>query len=187
MQPAQVNSLQQVTGWVEQTFGARGIVDALSPKVDVALSALGKTVLGNMESFADRLPSNWCGYPVEENGLTAPERSQFIEARRQFAIDIGKSLAHGLTPVSLGWFSHKASITFSNGLHGGTGEAAAHLVAQTLASHGIASEVSGTQVTFSLPAHARGALKEFKAAVNDVVSARKEFLKACLIELRPLR
>ena len=177
MEPARVNSLQQLTGLIEETFSAQGIVHALTPKVEVAGRALEKTVLGNMESFADRLPLNWCGYPVLENSLTGPERFQFSEARQEFARYVGKSLAHGLTPVSLSWFAHKASITFPQYLGAGTGEAAAHLVAETLASHGVASEIRGTQVTFAVPAKDRGALKEFKAAVNDVVSARKEFLE----------
>lgn len=177
MEPARVNSLQQLTGLIEETFGAQGIVHALTPTVQVAQRALERTVLGNMESLADRLPSNWCGYPVSEDRLTGPERSQFSEARKEFARDIGKTLASGVSPVSLSWFAHTASITFSQFLGAGTGEAAAHLVAETLASHGVASEIRGTQVTFAVPANARGALREFKAAVNDVVSARKDFLE----------
>lgn len=176
MQQATFNSQRELTTLIEKAFGAPGLVAALTPKVDVARAKLEKTVLDGMERFADQLPSNWSGATVTESGLTVPERSRCIEARQEFARDISSHLAQGLTTVSLGWLSNKASITFHTYQAGGTGEAAAHLVAATLASRGIASEVRGTQVTFSLPAHERRALKEFKEAVNDVVATRRELL-----------
>jgi hypothetical protein len=176
MESAIFSSRQELTTLIEKAFGAPGIVEALTPKVEVARSKLEKTLLRDMEKFADRLPANWSGPSVSEDGLTAPERSNFIEARQGFARDISNHLAHGLPKVSLGWLSNKASITFQTHLGGGTGEAAAHLIATTLASHGVESKVSGTQVTFSPPPHERRALRDFKEAVNDVVTTRRELL-----------
>lgn len=180
MQPAlhaTVSSHQEITQLIEKAFGGTGIVAALTPKVDVARAKLAETVLGGMERFADQLPANWSGVTVTESGLTVPERSRFIEAQKEFARDISSHLAQGLTTVSLGWLSKNASITFHTYHAGGTGEAAAHLVAATLASHGIESKVRGTEVSFPIAAQERRALKEFKEAVNDVVVARREFLE----------
>lgn len=176
MELATFRSQQELTTLLEKAFGAPGIVEALTPKVEIARNKLQETLLGDMEKFADRLPANWSGIPVSENGLTGPERSHLIEARQGFAKDISSNLAHGLTTVSLGWLSSKVSITFQTHHGAGTGEAAAHLIAVTLESHGITSKVHGTQVTFSLPSHHHRALKEFKEAVNDVVTARNELL-----------
>lgn len=172
-----VTTHQEITALVEGAFGASGIVQAVTPSVEAARDKLQKTVLRDMVNFAESLPANWSGMPVSEEGLAPPDRSHFIEARKEFARDISKTLAHGLTTVSLGWLSNKASITFPVYLGAGTGEAAAHLVATTLAAQGVASTARGTQVTFALPSHERRALKEFKDAVNDVVKARKEFFE----------
>lgn len=172
--PATFTSHGELTALVEKAFGASGIVQALTPSVEAAQDKLGKTVLRDMAQFADRLPANWSGVVVSEEGLATPERSRFIEAREEFARDISKTLCHGLTTVSLGWLSNKASITFPAYLGAGTGEAAAHLVATTLAAHGVESTVHGTEVTFAVPSRERRALKEFKDAVNDVVKAREK-------------
>jgi len=171
-----VNSPREIKAFIEAALGGLVAHKALEQKVETAREKLEATVLRTMHSCTDALPADWSGVPISEESLNAPSRADFLAAKKQFAIHIGDLLANGIVTVSHSWMSRQLSITFGVYHGAGTGEAAAQLVAATLATHGVESKVSGTKVTFTASPDERRALMAFKDAVNDVLKCRQELL-----------
>jgi hypothetical protein len=169
-----VRSPQGMTRCIEGIFGAVGTVASLAPLIQQARNKLEATVLGNMEGASDSLAGAWKGGPASLIAPSAPIQGEPPELREQFANFIAETLASGLVSLNQSWFSGKLSLTFPVFLGTGAGEDAAQLVAATLASHGVQSTVYGTKVTFSPSQEERRALMEFKKAVTDVDTHRRE-------------
>ncbi|MCO6430972.1 MAG: hypothetical protein J5J00_08935 [Deltaproteobacteria bacterium] len=165
----------QLTETLEAIFGSEGLLASLSLDASIqhARELFERTPLKGIAGLSAALPPDWSGIRHDEN-ITLPDRSKYLEAREEFARDVESLIIHGIAPVERGFFSGKYRITFSEFTSGGTGTAAAGLVAAALQRNGYTASVRNERVSFRLDPAASKAINDFMESVAAIDTAREK-------------